>query len=286
MAEAAAGASPDPRLEHPTAAALARVPGLEAGQRPLSVAALEGGTVNQLWRVDSPQGRFVVRIDGPQARRPGVDRAREFLLHERAAAAGLAPAIVAGDPASGVMVSHFIDGRRWVASDCSDRAALHRLGERLRQLHQLKAQVAPFDPSGIGHAYATSPAGIEVPHQAEVARLLNKISEAQVRMGDEPASRVIIHGDLNHLNVIESDKPWLIDWEYAQLADPLMDVGCLLAYYPEAEAHAGELLAATGLGGPSELSRLRVAVFIYRALSWLWFAARGERPPGKPPELR
>ena len=97
MAQAAARTTPDQRLAQPTAAALLRVPGLEAGEAPLNVLALEGGTVNQLWRVESRLGHFVLRIDGPQARRPGVDRRREFVLHAKAAAAALAPPIVAGD---------------------------------------------------------------------------------------------------------------------------------------------------------------------------------------------
>jgi thiamine kinase-like enzyme len=285
MAQAAARASPDQRLAQPTAAALARVPGLEGGELPLQVLPLEGGTVNQLWRVDTRVGRFVVRIDGPQARRPGVDRAREFLLHTQAAAARLAPAIIAGDANSGIMISEFIDGRRWEASDCLDRSALHRLGERLSRLHQLTARTAPFEPLRIAEAYVSAAPALGEELAGTVTGLVGAVAAAQQRFAEDPAGRVIIHGDLNHLNLIDAQPLWLIDWEYAQVADPLLDLGCLLAYYPGAQAHSGELLAAAGLGAHAQRGRLAAATFLYQAMSWLWHVARGEPPPGAVPQL-
>jgi hypothetical protein len=42
-------------------------------------------------------------------------------------------------------------------------------------------------------------------------------------------SRWIAHGDLNASNRIES-LPMLVDWEYAQLADPVYDLACLSVY--------------------------------------------------------
>jgi thiamine kinase len=261
------------------------VPGLEAGQAALLIEPLEGGTVNQLWRVDSRLGHFVLRIDGPQARRPGVDRRREFLLHAKAAAAGMAPAIVAGNAESGIMVSEFIEGRRWVEADCLDRGALHRLGERLARLHQLNAQAAPFEPLRIAEAYVAAAPPLDKPLAAAAATLLRALALAQTRFAEDPARAVIIHGDLNHLNLIEAGPLWLIDWEYAQVADPLLDLGCLLAYYPGAAAQADELLAAAGLAGREQQGRLATATFLYQAMSWLWHIARGDSPPGALPRL-
>jgi thiamine kinase-like enzyme len=283
MAQVTARANPGQRLAHPTAAALLYVPGLEAGQRPLQVVALEGGTVNQLWRVETGVGRFVLRIDGPQARRPGVDRTREFKLHTRAATAGLAPQIVAGDADSGIMVSEYLEGRRWEARDCLDRGALHRLGERLARLHQLTADTAPFEPLRIATAYVSAAPALAEPLATAAGGIVSAVAAAQERFAEEPAAHVIIHGDLNHLNLIEAQRLWLIDWEYAQVADPLLDLGCLLAYYPGAQAHSEELLAASGLG--AQRRRLATATFLYQALSWLWQVARGESPPDTLPRL-
>lgn len=285
MAQVTARPASDQRLTHPTAEGLAAVPGLEAAQAPLRIEPLEGGTINQLWRIDSRLGHFVLRIDGPQARRPGVDRRREFMLHARAAAAGLAPAIVAGNAQSGIMVSEFIAGRRWEEADCLNRTALHRLGERLARLHQLTAQAAPFEPLRIAQAYVAAAPPLGETLAAAVAGLLRAVALAQARFAEDPARRAIIHGDLNHLNLIEAGPLWLIDWEYAQVADPLLDLGCLLAYYPGAAVQAEELLAAAGLAGRGQRGRLATATFLYQAMSWLWYIARGESPPGALPRL-
>jgi thiamine kinase len=285
VAQVTARPASDQRLTHPTAAGLAAVPGLEAGQAPLLIEPLEGGTINQLWRVDSPLGQFVLRIDGPQARRPGVERPREFLLHAKAAAAGVAPAIVAGTAESGIMVSDFIAGRRWQEADCVERSALHRLGERLARLHQLTAQAAPFEPLRIAEAYVAAAPPLGEPLAAAVAALVRSVAIAQARFAEDSARGVIIHGDLNHLNLIEAGPLWLIDWEYAQVADPLLDLGCLLAYYPGAAVQAEELLAAAGLAGRGQQGRLATATFLYQAMSWLWHIARGESPPGALPRL-
>lgn len=283
MAQITARSAASQRLAHPSAEGLAAIPGLEAGQTPLLVQTLEGGTVNQLWRVDSPQGRFVLRIDGPQARRPGVERQREFVLHATAAAAGLAPKIIGGDAGSGIMVSEYLEGRRWEPADCLDRAALHRLGERLGQLHRLRAQAVPFEPLRIAEAYAVAAAPLSEALAGVVAGLVQSVAIAQARFAQEPAARGIIHGDLNHMNLIEGNRLWLIDWEYAQVADPLLDLGCLLAYYPGAAAHTRELLAAAGLG--EQRGRLVLATFLYQAMSWLWHIARGELPADELPQL-
>ena len=71
------------------------------------------------------------------------------------------------------------------------------------------------------------------------------------------------------------DALWLLDWEYAQLADPLYDVACVLAYYPQAQPHADELAGGAGLTGAGVAARLEAAMRVYDGLSelWLWVRA-------------
>ncbi|MFO1410369.1 MAG: hypothetical protein U1F06_08340 [Steroidobacteraceae bacterium] len=57
---------------------------------------LPDGTVNDVYRVETAAGCFVLRVDGPAWRRPGVDRGREAQLHAVAAAAGSRRASSAG----------------------------------------------------------------------------------------------------------------------------------------------------------------------------------------------
>jgi aminoglycoside phosphotransferase (APT) family kinase protein len=139
----------------PSAAALALVPGLESGATPLRLERLSGGSVNDSWRVDTSQGRFVLRIDGPVGQRPGVERARERRIHELAARAGLAPSALVWADAEGAQVREFLEGRVWQEHDLLEPRQLRRLGERLAQLHALELPegMVPFDPGACAQQY-------------------------------------------------------------------------------------------------------------------------------------
>jgi aminoglycoside phosphotransferase (APT) family kinase protein len=263
----------------PGAAALALVPGLEGGVAPLRLARLPGGTVNDTWRVDTAQGRFVLRIDGAAWRRPGVDRERERLVHDAAAAAGLAPRVRRRAVELGAQVSEFLEGRGWIAADLAQPQALERLGARLSQLHALAAPagVAPFDPVHCAREY------LQRLDPAEAARtgaqsVVDRVDEAARQVAGGGRSLAVIHGDLAPANLLEGTELWLLDWEYAQVADPLYDLGCLFAYHPELRPQARSWLAATGLAGADAPRRLGAAIQVYEGLGWLWARARGEDP--------
>lgn len=277
----------------PDAAALCHVPGLGPDGRALAIQRLAGGSVNEVFRVDTAAGRFVLRLDGPDWRRPGVDRQRERLLHARAAAAGLAPPLVYASADSGTLVMEYLDGRVWEAADCADAAQLARLGQRLAALHRLPVpSVKPFDPLAVAGDYAAICARRgDVRLQQELGAVMAGVEAAAVLLAASTRPRCIVHGDLVHSNLLETDRLWLLDWEYAQVSDPLMDVAGVLAYYPAARAHVAVLLAAAGLA--ADVAELQPRVYLYEALTWLWYRARGEaaappahwHPPGRPGKL-
>jgi thiamine kinase len=277
-----AAAVPAPgALNVPPAWALARVPGLEQGASARRIERLGGGTVNEVYRVDSSAGRFVLRLDGAAWRRPGVDRARELLLHRAAAAAGLAPALVDAAPESqGLLIMEYLDGRTWGSSDYEDVHALRRLGERLYALHRLPPPaIAAFDPGEVAQAYVRQIDGVHAQGFEEPLRRLAALS-AELHTADAPMS--MVHGDLWQGNVLQGPALWLLDWEYAQVSDPLMDIACVLAYYPGTERYRAELAAAAGFDAYALERRLSARVYAYRVLAWLWHLARGEQaePPG------
>ena len=267
---------PAERLKSPPPWALGRVPGLRNGEAPLMLAPLGGGSVNEVFRVDSRLGRFVVRLNGPAWRRPGVDRGRELALHRAAADAGIAPPIVAADPqAEGLLIMQYQDGHVWREQDFADVAALWRLGERLQLLHALPAPaIEPFDPWSVAQGYLRQ---IAAPPAAAPLAHLERCCAGLTR---QTLGACIAHGDLTQNNLLEGSRLWLLDWEYAQLSDPLMDIACVLAYYPVAVRHRAELAAAAGLGAQAVGEELAQRITIYQGLSWLWHLARGEEAPG------
>jgi aminoglycoside phosphotransferase (APT) family kinase protein len=268
--------------ELPSRGALARVPGLESGAAPLRAERLEGGLVNESWRIDTLRGRFVLRVDGPASQRPGVDRARERTLHDIAARAGIAPPALIWDDAAGIQVREFVDGRVWREQDLEVAAQLRRLGGRLAQLHALEVPdaVAPFDPDGCALQYLRS---IEA---TGASTALASAVRAAVRAAAEivaarRARAVIVHGDLACANLVDTapdgEPLMLLDWEYAQVADPVYDVACVLAYSGPARPHAALLLQAVGLAGEDADRALGEAIRVYEGLTWLWLRARATR---------
>lgn len=266
----------------PSAVALACVPGLEGDAGALRVEPLEGGSVNDVYRVDTSLGRFVLRVDGPAWRRPGVDRAREMQLCRPAIGAGLAPRIHAWHPDIGVLVTSFIEGRTWCDADAVP-ASLHTLGETLAKLHALPVpDVAAFDPVPLAIAYAAEARGHGVDARLldEVAR---QLSESWSRVQQRGLDTCIVHGDLTSGNLLwevlgARQRLWLLDWEYAQRSDPLLDPACILAYRPELWSMRVQLLASAGLGN-TRAADLAAAVHVHQALGWFWHGARGERRP-------
>lgn len=248
---------------------------------PLRVERLRGGSVNESWRVDTSAGRFVLRLDGAAWRRPGVDRAREQLLHAAAARGGLAPRLIACSSAAGVQVSEYVTGSAWSEADFSAPVQLERLGARLQQLHSLPppSGLSGFDPQACARDYLRR-LDSAFGDRAGAAGVVEAVGKAAATIAASSTRSCIVHGDLVHGNLLEGTRLWLLDWEYAQLADPCYDAACVLAYYPSARMQQARLLAATGL--QVRVEALAAAIFVYEALTWLWRLARGEtaRAPG------
>jgi thiamine kinase len=267
-------------LSAPPAPALRLVPGLELGQQPLACCVLPGGTVNRVWRIRSSQGEFALRVDGPAWRRPGVDRRRELILHRAAAAAGIAPEIVAAASDGSVLVTRFIAGEVWTSAHFGSAASLQKLGQRLAQLHAIALPVVAggaFDPPGIARQYLAARPDAAVDLQAEALVQWQQVTDAAREVAACTARLALVHGDPTHANLIDDGALWLIDWEYAQLADPVYDVAAVLAYYPAAQPHCDMLLAAAAQPGSVLDGPLAAAIRVHRGLGWLWQYARGDR---------
>ena len=80
-----------------------------------------------------------------------------------------------------------------------------------------------------------------------IGALLERGDQAYAKSGSKPRPACIVHCDLHHANVLTADRIYFIDWEFAQVGDPLLDLACVLAYYPRAVPHGSLLLGAAGL---------------------------------------
>jgi thiamine kinase len=242
------------------------------------IAPLGGARDNRLWRIDTDAGSFALRQRLTASDPPGVERQRELTIHSAAAAAGLAPRVIAADPAAGWLLMEHVSGAPWTDRDFCEREPLLRLGERLARLHALPpAPCPPFDALAIARGQLARIEAARPGADHGLAGVLAELQAVELQLQDLGRGLAMNHGDLDAANLL-GPAPLLIDWEYAQLTDPLYDLACILAYYPGAWAHRGALLGAADLGDALSARRLPLQLRQFGLLNQLWKQA--EALPG------
>jgi thiamine kinase len=255
---------------------LQHVPGCENGDVPYSQELIGGGKVNRSFLVRTRRGRYVVRLNENVASDPGLDRERELALHGAAAGAGIAPQVVYTDPEHSCLITDYLDGRLWTPHYFTRMRDLRSLGQRLRALQAVPPPSVPrFDPIVTARRYADLIIASDPDEAGRVQFLLAAGADALARSGSALRAPSIVHSDLHHGNVLTADRVYFIDWEYAQVGDPLLDLACVMAYYPRAMPHGALLLDASGLADtgttPGMLTEL---THVFTLLTYLWYRAR------------
>jgi aminoglycoside phosphotransferase (APT) family kinase protein len=264
------------------ASILRRIPGCAGGEAPLRVQMLRGGrNVNRNLRIDTRAGRFVLRQRIREGPRPGADSLREVACHRTAAAAGVAPAVLDAAPDGRWILMDYIEGGMWTPMQLQAAQGLRALGARLQRLHAITPPggLAAFDPVSIATGQAQAILGRDPAAAAQVDTLVARTQQLAVDCAAFAAMPVTTHGDLNASNLI-GPVPMLVDWEYAQLADPIYDLACLCVYYPGLRLRDGELLRAAGITEANATVRLRLHAELFASLNRLWEQAQASAQTG------
>lgn len=255
--------------------ALRHVPGFtESSAR---VTPIEGGTVNRSFIVETPGGRYFLRLHEAVGVALGADHAREARLQAAAAHAGLAPPLIHADPAHRFAVSEFLDGRVWTPADFEVEGQVRRLGITLQRVHEVLPPIAaPFDLAALLEGFFERITAAVPAERAPLGALIERARGIFGKVASDTRGATLFHSDPHHSNLIErpDGRLQLVDWEYAAVGDPLYDLACVLAYYPAAERHSQVLLQAAGLSQAASPSMLAQATWLYTLLGYFWFRAR------------
>jgi thiamine kinase len=261
------------------ASVLQRIPGCAGGEAPLRVQLLRGGrNVNRNLRIDTRAGRFVLRQRICEGPRPGADSLREVACHRAAAAAGVAPAVLDAAPNGGWILMDYIEGGMWTPAQLKAADGLRALGARLQRLHAITPPegLAAFDPVSIATGQAQAILERDPACATQVDTLVARTRQLALDCAAFATAPVTTHGDLNAGNLI-GPIPMLVDWEYAQLADPVYDLACLSVYYPGLRRRGGQLLGAAGIADANAAVRLRLHTELFDSLNRLWEQAEALR---------
>jgi aminoglycoside phosphotransferase (APT) family kinase protein len=253
---------------------------------------------------DGPR-RFVLRLPPPGTRPAGpADVVRQGRIMAALHAAGLPT------PATPVLTSDpVVDGRPFVLMEAVDGVRIEKTGleqkpldiagsavEVLKNLHTL-----PIEKTGIGDE---EPVGLH----AEMLRWLwlmerapQELTGRAGELGGLLASRVpaeraptLVHGDYHYGNMLfrRAQVVAVLDWEIAQIGQPLLDLGCLCIVshrrrYEGAPNPGGsidialeDLYRLYGVGAEEMLWYLAVSLYKYASIFGynLMLHRRGKRP--------
>ncbi len=159
----------------------------------------------------------------PTAARFNLDRVRNVRAHESAAAAGVAPAIVA----SKLPEAHYL--ARFIAGPVLSNDRVHRpgvvaaVGRTLRGLHGAAAVEGDFSAFDDARRYlaVAIDEGLALPDDMDA--LMLKVDQIERTFDEIDSPACLCHNDLVPQNIIETaDGMRLIDFEFAGMGEPVL----------------------------------------------------------------
>jgi len=241
--------------------ALMQVPGWQGA----TLREMHGGLTNRTWLVEKDGNRAVLKIDEDVRGAPHGSRVDEAAVQTRAAATGLAGDVLYADNIT--LMTEYVEGVVLKSETLEEGDTIEHVAIALRRLHALPLSGRTFNAAIAAEHYA---ALIEKRHAKLLTHCMRLIESAQ-----QPVDFCCCHNDLVAENMIATPDITFLDWEYACDNNPLFDLATVIEHHQLADAVAQRMLEAY-FDGDVEPWRCRLAEqqILYRALYWLWLAAR------------
>lgn len=208
---------------------------LQLTDRPTISGVLADGLTNQSFVLETSQGDAVLRIPHPQSEALGIDRQREQLIIKALQGKRINTDVWFHDETTGIMVSRHVAGKVYSADELST-AQKTKVNDLIHRYQAMQLDLPRFDYVTYLQeyrerllAYEQLSPGWESEWQCFLPKLIN-LQNA----GWKP---VLCHHDLKGKNLIDTNDAWvLVDWEYAAMGHPALDLlSCGLAYQIDAE---------------------------------------------------
>jgi aminoglycoside phosphotransferase (APT) family kinase protein len=195
----------------------------------------------------------------------------ELRAHQLAAAAGFAPRILAAHGLGHWLLMELVDEPVWTAAELHSDTGAVVLGSQLARLHELPvpAGLPPVDAPAMADAYLLSLRQVDAPGAAQLVPVRDRIAALGERLLQFGMVPVLNHGDLVVSNLL-GRAPLLVDWEYAQVAEPGWDLACLLTYYPAMSRFLPQLLPRAGMPPGAASAVLELQLERFALLNHLW----------------
>ncbi|HEX3066072.1 MAG TPA: choline/ethanolamine kinase family protein [Dongiaceae bacterium] len=269
---------PAARDEQAMIAVIRQIPSLPQGSGGWTIRALPSFT-NRIFRIARGGEAFTLRLPGRGTERY-IDRTAEAANARAANAIGLGAEIIFADPASGIMVTRFIeDAVALSAAALKDNASLHATVGLLRRLHDsglaFQGQMNLYPKMDEYLSLAPAPALLALRREGEKLRPVLEPGWGPPRPCHiDPAP---------HNFITAAGRRYLLDWEYSAMCEPLWDLAGLSIEGEFDTRQDRQMLAAYfGREEGAWPSRLHLYKIMLRLLAASWGAvqlADGNGPP-------
>ncbi len=278
-------------IERATLARLATLLRVDAAR--LQTQPLPGGLSNRGCLLRYGSERWAVRLPlGSDAGETSCAGETLSLESERrvlavAADAKLAPEVVVCDDETGALVTRYVErATSLTAEKVREHVNIDRIAITLRRLHSLPAPtgVPAFRPTELARPYidaSRGPPGARRNFAEERRRWgpeFTHLAQAYEAVFEPTA---LCHNDLVAANILDYGQLWLVDFEYAVRADPVLDLAGLAGLNGFRPAHCHRLLDA--YYGPEcvpiTLAQLNQVIRLVRLMAFFWALAQGGGGP-------
>lgn len=250
---------------------------LAADEREItSVTLLRDGLTNDSWLVRTASDAVVVRINNPNAQVLQVDRHLEAEILSIVGRAGIGPEVLLCDPSRHVLVTRYL-GATCKPADMHQPARIEAVARLLRRLHDLPP------PSSIGEVRWTDVMNRYLATLTTLNRETPLLCDEALQRARTIAKELeamserscLCHNDVHYLNLIDTGRLTLLDWEYAGVGDPYFDLASV-AFYNELDMSERAMLLSSyeDVATPSALQRLAKTCIVFEYVHDLWHEVR------------
>ncbi len=204
------------------------------------ITVLKKGMTNRSFLFSCKGKKYIMRIPGEGTDRL-IDRRQEALVYQTIREKGLCDEITYLDPENGYKITGFLEDAR--VCDPQDPDDTRRCMQRLRAFHEMRLTVGhDFDIFGQIEFYEHLWAGMPSAYR-DYPRTKEQVFSLKPYIDAHAKDKVLTHMDAvpdNFLFVKNADGTediLLIDWEYAGMQDPLVDVAmfCIYSLYEQTD---------------------------------------------------
>ncbi|HEX5261673.1 MAG TPA: phosphotransferase [Gaiellales bacterium] len=191
-----------------------------------AVSELVGGLTNTNYKVDTPDGAYVVRVSAKDAGMLAIDRENEYLNTVAAADAGVGAKVVDYVPERSLLVLEYIEGVTQTSEDLRRGDTLDMVAAACRRLHGARRFRDDFNMFRIQRRYLqlVQDRGFRLPERyTEFEPQVRRIEQA---MSVRDEGTVPCNNDLLAENFIDTGGEFrLIDYEYSGNNDACFELG-------------------------------------------------------------